>query len=192
MNHVAPALSPQYLRSRIGKVCVAILGSTPAEMIEKAEAAIRENPFVEFRLDYLEKPLAALPKLKTFLSERSEVTAIGTCRRVAGGGKFKGKIADELEILQKAASSGFHMVDIELQTAEAIKAAELEKLRARGAALIISYHDFAATKDLDGIFERVEASGAEVVQEPTVQHWGDRDCAFRDPAGNLVRIQELR
>lgn len=123
MNYVAPALSPQYLRSRIGKVCVAIIGATPAEMIEKAEVAVRENPFIEFRLDYLEKPLAALPKLKTFLSERSEVTAIATCRRVAGGGKFKGKIADELEILQKAATSGFHIVDVELQTAEAIKAA---------------------------------------------------------------------
>ena len=49
-----------------------------------------------------------------------------------------------------------------------------------------------ATKDLDGAFERVQASDAEVVQEPTEQSWGMRDCAFRDPAGNLVRIQELR
>lgn len=49
-----------------------------------------------------------------------------------------------------------------------------------------------ATKDLDGTFERVQASGAEVVQEPVEQYWGDRDCAFRDPAGTLVRIQELR
>jgi uncharacterized glyoxalase superfamily protein PhnB len=49
-----------------------------------------------------------------------------------------------------------------------------------------------ATKDLDGTFERLEASGAEVVQEPTEQPYGIRDCAFRDPAGNLVRIQELR
>src|SRR5580698_8186555 len=133
MNHVAQALSPQYLRSRIGKVCVAIIGSTPAEMVEKAEAAVRENPFLEFRLDYLEKPLAALPKFKTFLGERSEITAVATCRRVAAGGKFKGKIADELDILQKAASSGFHLVDVELQTAEAIKAAGIEKLRSHGA-----------------------------------------------------------
>jgi uncharacterized glyoxalase superfamily protein PhnB len=52
--------------------------------------------------------------------------------------------------------------------------------------------DHAGTKDLDGTFERVQASGAEVVQEPMEQYWGDRDCAFRDPAGNLLRIQELR
>jgi catechol 2,3-dioxygenase-like lactoylglutathione lyase family enzyme len=49
-----------------------------------------------------------------------------------------------------------------------------------------------ATKDLDGAFDRVQASGAEVVQEPTDQPYGVRDCAFRDPAGNLLRIQELR
>ncbi len=49
-----------------------------------------------------------------------------------------------------------------------------------------------ATPDLDGTFERVQAGDAEVVQEPTEQPYGVRDCAFRDPAGNLVRIQELR
>jgi uncharacterized glyoxalase superfamily protein PhnB len=49
-----------------------------------------------------------------------------------------------------------------------------------------------ATKDLDGTFEKVQATDAEVVQEPTDQPYGVRDCAFRDPAGNMVRIQELR
>ena len=47
-----------------------------------------------------------------------------------------------------------------------------------------------ATQDLDGLFERVEASGAEVAQEPTDQPYGVRDCAFRDPAGNLIRIKQ--
>jgi catechol 2,3-dioxygenase-like lactoylglutathione lyase family enzyme len=49
-----------------------------------------------------------------------------------------------------------------------------------------------ATADLDSTFARVKDSGAEVVQEPTEQPYGVRDCAFRDPAGNMVRIQELR
>jgi len=49
-----------------------------------------------------------------------------------------------------------------------------------------------ATKDLDGTFARLQAGDAEVVQEPTEQPYGIRDCAFRDPAGNLIRIQELR
>ena len=49
-----------------------------------------------------------------------------------------------------------------------------------------------ATADLDGVFARLQASDAEVVQEPIDQPYGVRDCAFRDPAGNLIRIQELR
>ncbi|MEU3907598.1 VOC family protein [Streptomyces goshikiensis] len=49
-----------------------------------------------------------------------------------------------------------------------------------------------ATRDLDATFEKVRAADAEVVQEPTEQPYGIRDCAFRDPAGNLVRIRELR
>ena len=49
-----------------------------------------------------------------------------------------------------------------------------------------------ATKELDATFEQLQAGDAEVVQEPTQQPYGVRDCALRDPAGNLIRIQELR
>jgi uncharacterized glyoxalase superfamily protein PhnB len=49
-----------------------------------------------------------------------------------------------------------------------------------------------ATKDVDAAFDRLQAGDAEVVQEPTDQPYGVRDCAFRDPAGNMIRIQELR
>lgn len=49
-----------------------------------------------------------------------------------------------------------------------------------------------ATRDLDGTFERLQARHVDIVQEPTDQPYGVRDCAVRDPAGNLLRIQELR
>ncbi|WP_437023023.1 VOC family protein [Streptomyces sp. enrichment culture] len=49
-----------------------------------------------------------------------------------------------------------------------------------------------ATTDVDGAFERVQAGDAEVVQEPVDQPYGVRDCAFRDPAGNMVRIQQIK
>ena len=49
-----------------------------------------------------------------------------------------------------------------------------------------------AAKDLDGTFEQLQAGDVEIVQEPTEQPYGVRDCAVRDPAGNLIRIQELR
>jgi hypothetical protein len=47
-----------------------------------------------------------------------------------------------------------------------------------------------ATKDLDGVFERLQATNADIVQEPTEQPYGIRDCAVRDPAGTMIRIQE--
>jgi len=156
--------STHFIRSRIGKICVAITGATPADMMRNAEEIVRENHFVEFRLDYLPAPAAILPKLKQFLYERGEVTAVATCRRVATGGKFKGTIGAELEILEKAAMAGCHLVDIELQTAEHTKPGQMKKLRSHGAALIISYHDFEGTKNLDAIFDRIQPFQPEFVK----------------------------
>ena len=47
-----------------------------------------------------------------------------------------------------------------------------------------------STDDLDGVFEKVRATGAEVLQEPIEQPWGPRDCAFRDPSGNMIRLSQ--
>jgi len=145
-------------------VCVAIVGSTPAEMIEKATSVVKETPFLEFRLDYLEKPLLALPRFRQFFNDNTAATAIATCRREANGGKFAGSVAAEVEVLSKAAESGFHLADIELQSAETIKKAGLQKLRETGIALIVSYHDFNATKDLDGIYARIEPFNPDFVK----------------------------
>ena len=64
----------------------------------------------------------------------------------------------------------------------------IAEMMAKGTYGIITL----ATKDLDGVFARLQAGDAEVVQEPTEQPYGIRDCAFRDPAGNLIRINQLR
>jgi catechol 2,3-dioxygenase-like lactoylglutathione lyase family enzyme len=64
----------------------------------------------------------------------------------------------------------------------------IAEMMAKGSYGIITL----ATKDLDGTFARLQAGDAEVVQEPTEQPYGVRDCAFRDPAGNLIRINEIR
>jgi 3-dehydroquinate dehydratase/shikimate dehydrogenase len=150
-----PSVAPQFLRSRIGKVCVAIIGSTAAEMLEKASAVVKETPFLEFRLDYLEKPLLALPKFKHFFTDNTAATGIATCRRMANGGKFSGNVAAEIEVLSKAAAAGFHIVDVELESVEAMKKGELQNLRDTGVALIVSHHDFTATRDLEGIYKRI-------------------------------------
>ena len=62
------------------------------------------------------------------------------------------------------------------------------EMMAKGTYAIIVF----ATKDLEATFDRLQASDAEVVQEPTDQPYGIRDCAIRDPAGNLIRINQLR
>ena len=69
---------------------------------------------------------------------------------------FHGTVAAELEILIKAAGSGFHIVDLELESAEALKKGDLQKLRDTGIAIIVSHHDFSATKDLEGIYHRIQ------------------------------------
>jgi 3-dehydroquinate dehydratase/shikimate dehydrogenase len=152
------------IRSRIGKVCVAITGATVAEMVERADSAVKETNFLEFRLDYVDKPLLALPRLKQFLADHTAATAIATCRRIPNGGKFEGSLAAEVEVLAKAAASGFHLVDLELESAEELKKNDLQKLRETGVALIVSFHDFKQTKDLDGIFARIQPFEPEFVK----------------------------
>ena len=83
-------------------------------------------------------------------------------------------------VLEPPAPPGCGITDDERRT--------ISEMMAKGTYASINL----ATTDLDGTFERLQAGDAEVVQEPTEQPYGVRDCAFRDPAGNMVRIQELR
>ncbi|QNI36005.1 shikimate dehydrogenase [Edaphobacter sp. 4G125] len=179
-NVPTPTAATQLLRTRIGKICVAIIGSTAAEMIEKANAVVKETSFLEFRLDYLEKPLTALPKLKQFFADNSAATGIATCRRAPNGGKFKGPLAAEMEVLIKAASSGFHIVDLELESAEVLKKGEFQKLRDTGVGLIISHHDFNSTKDLDKVYERIAPFQPDFIKiVPTAKSLSDNVTLMR-------------
>lgn len=145
---------------RLPRVCVPVIGSDPAEMMEKAEALVRDNGFLEFRLDYLSRPGLALPKIKQFTEYYPHVAIVATCRRAASGGKFKGTIASQLDILTKAASAGCQLIDLELQTAVRIKPQQVHRLRNCGA-LILSYHDFRATKNLERTLEKMAAIPAD-------------------------------
>jgi 3-dehydroquinate dehydratase/shikimate dehydrogenase len=145
---------------RLPKVCVAIIGKDATELLDKAETVVRDNPFVEFRLDYLSRPALALPKIRKFADLHPHVFSIATCRRVNSGGKFRGSIAAQLQILAKAADSGCQLVDIELQSAERAKPAQIQKLRSR-AAVILSHHDFRATKKLEQVLQRMTAITAD-------------------------------
>jgi len=135
-------------RFRLPRLCMPVVGPDASAMIERAESMVRDNPFMEFRLDYLSQPATALPKLKSFLEMHPEATAIATCRRAVNGGKFRGSVAAELNLLLKAADSGFPLVDLELQSVAALKTEDLQELSNR-AGLIISHHNFRSTKKLE-------------------------------------------
>jgi predicted enzyme related to lactoylglutathione lyase len=83
-------------------------------------------------------------------------------------------------VLEPPSTPGCGMTDDERRT--------IVEMMAKGTYA----HILLATADLDGTFDQVVAGGAEVVQEPTKQPYGVRDCSFRDPAGNLIRIEERR
>jgi 3-dehydroquinate dehydratase/shikimate dehydrogenase len=160
----SPAPTPANLRLRVGKLCVAVQAETPAEMVDRAEAALKDVRFFEFRLDSLPKPAIVLPYLKQFLSEHKDVTAIATCRRKEHGGAFVGALAAELAILSDAATAGCQIVDLEVESAEQAKPAQIAKIRATGAALLISFHDFTRTRGLEQVADRIERFKPEYVK----------------------------
>jgi 3-dehydroquinate dehydratase / shikimate dehydrogenase len=166
MISAANSNPPRFLPLRLPRVCVAVTATDPSDMVDKAEALIRDNPFLEFRLDYISKPGLAIQKIKHFFEMHPGTTVIATCRRVASGGKFRGSIASQLEILGKASAAGCQLVDIELQTAQKCKPAQLQKLRGR-SGLILSYHDFRGTKKLDETLEKMRAFPADYYKVAT-------------------------
>ncbi len=172
MHAVSTVYASRIQRFRLPRVCVAVVGEDPANILERAESLVRDNPFMEFRLDYLSNPAAGLPKLKHFLDMHPEATVIATCRRAVNGGKFKGSAAAQLDILTRAAATGFQLVDIELQSAQILKPAELAGLKDR-VGVILSVHDFKATKKLEDTFadmKRYPADFYKVVSTATSLH----------------------
>jgi len=148
-------------RLRVGKLCVAIQANSAAEMIERAESALTDSKFLEFRLDTLPKPADALPVIQKFLARHRDVTIIATCRRKPFGGQFRGALRAELELLTSFAEAGCKIVDLEVESAEEATPRQLDQLRAKlkaaGAALLVSFHDFSRTKGLDQAAERIAA-----------------------------------
>ena len=158
-----PAPAPPLPRMRLtnlGKLCVAIQASSPEELIERAASALTDSRFLEFRLDSLAKPASALPKVKQFLATHRDTTVLATCRRKQFGGLFTGSLKAEFEVLLAAAQAGCQIVDLEVESAEEATPRQLDQLRdglrAAGTALLISFHDFSRTKNLDQAALRIE------------------------------------
>jgi 3-dehydroquinate dehydratase/shikimate dehydrogenase len=156
MISTTPAIALHQLRSRMSRICVSVTGATANEMLDRAEQVSNSNPFIELRLDTLNKPQAILPKLRSFTATNRHVTIIATCRRTEGGGSFVGELFEQAEILEGAAKAGSQLIDVEIESAETMRPADWKRLRASGAALILSYHDFSHTRGLQKAFERMQ------------------------------------
>jgi 3-dehydroquinate dehydratase/shikimate dehydrogenase len=168
MKKIAPQPAVHRTKLRLHRVCTAIQAGSPAEMLERAEAALKDTPFLEFRLDSLSRPAAALPRIKTFLADHPRLTAIGTCRRKPNGGNFAGSLTEELEILLKAARAGCRVIDLEVESAEEASPALFEKFRTAllnaGAALLISFHDFSRTRALDKAADHIASFEPDIIK----------------------------
>lgn len=150
-GHVLP---PEHLHQRAGRVCVALAGET---MFAQAEAVAATHRFFEFRLDSLPQPAQALPQLRGVLARHPGMVAVATCRRVAHGGAFRGSAEEQLHILTAAAEAGCALVDAEVETAEELGRPVLDTLRRSGAGVVLSWHDFNGTPELEPVYERLSA-----------------------------------
>jgi 3-dehydroquinate dehydratase/shikimate dehydrogenase len=151
-------------------VCIALAASTPEALIERAQEALEHTPLLEFRLDALPHPAAAVPPLARFLAAHPQAIAIATCRRTAGGGAFPGTTDEQLALLAQAAQAGCRLVDVEIETAQAVSPDALQALRAQGPALILSSHDFERTADLQAHWERLRAFAPDLVKVVSTAH----------------------
>jgi 3-dehydroquinate dehydratase/shikimate dehydrogenase len=138
--------------------------------LDRAEAARTESQFLEFRLDSVDKPAAAVAPIAEFLAEHKEIVAIATCRRKAFGGGFQGSLAEELNILAEATESGFAIVDLEIESAEQCNTFEIETLRQSDAALLISFHDFQRPVDPETVFQRIQRFEPEYIKIVSTTH----------------------
>jgi len=163
MKSDTASYAARFLRHRLPRVCVALFAVNPGDLMQKVEAAASENSLLELRLDYLPRPAVVLPKLKQFAEFHRDITLVATCRRAANGGKFRGSVASELDVLLKAAAAGCQLVDLELESARALKTDQIEKLR-RQAGVIISFHDFRATKKLDETWQEMNHLPADYIK----------------------------
>lgn len=160
MSAAKPTFTPRLLPLRLPRICVALVGTQASEMFDKAESLVRDNPFIEFRLDYLHQPGSAYPRIRKFLDLHPEALVIGTCRRAVNGGKFRGSASAQVDVLIKAAAAGCQLLDLELESALKLQEKDVGRLRAN-AALILSHHDFHKTRKLNETFEKMRAIPAD-------------------------------
>ena len=168
-------------KSGLPRICIVATGDTPAELFECALRALPYSPLVELRLDWLPRPAEAMPLISRLLraqhGRRSELQA--TCRRKENGGRFRGTVGEQMEILLQAAAAGCSLLDLEIESAEAAGGEAVRSLRQR-ALLILSFHDFRRTPNLNAAADRLRKFPADFYKlVPTATRQSD-NCRILD------------
>src|SRR5215472_8894320 len=132
------------LRISFPRICIALGIPDPNKLFEAADREAEANEsFLEFRLDYLNKPEQGCEVIRKILDRHPGCAILATCRRHQNHGKYNGGIEDQVRILEACIDAGAQAVDLEIETAE-VAAGRPETLR-QNAKLIVSYHNFEST-----------------------------------------------
>ncbi len=164
------------------RICVALGLPDVATLLDHArrEAEAGET-FLEFRLDYLERPSEGPGAILSFQKEFPGCIVLATCRRHQNRGKFNGSIEEQLDLLEGAVAAGAQAVDIEIETAEA--AAERLSQFHRRAKVVVSYHNYESTPPMDTVLSRVTRVPADAYKVVTTA---------RKPSDNLRVLAAAR
>lgn len=136
------------------RICIALGLPDAATLMDHArrEAEAGET-FLEFRLDYLDRPESGVCAMREFLRLHSDCIVLATCRRHQNHGKFNGSVEEQLRILDLAVGAGASAIDVEIESAEMV-AEKLNAFRGR-AQIIISYHNYESTPQMDLLLRRM-------------------------------------
>jgi 3-dehydroquinate dehydratase/shikimate dehydrogenase len=136
------------------RICIALGLPDATQLLEHARREVESGEgFVEFRLDHLDYPEHGVKVIREVLKQHAGCIILATCRRHQNHGKFNGSVEQQLRILDLAVSAGAQAVDVEIETVEAA-AEKLGTFRGR-SQIVISYHNFEATPQLEGVLKRM-------------------------------------
>jgi 3-dehydroquinate dehydratase/shikimate dehydrogenase len=141
-------------RASLPKVCIALGFPDATKLLQHARREVQQGErFLEFRLDYLADVQSGIEAIRSLLTEHPDVMLIATCRRHQNHGHFNGSIEQQISALEDAVEAGAHGVDLEIESAEPVNAT-LGRLRGR-TFLIVSYHNFETTPQIDSVVKRL-------------------------------------
>jgi 3-dehydroquinate dehydratase / shikimate dehydrogenase len=136
------------------RICIALgLPDVPTLLDHACREAAAGESFLEFRLDFLDKPHKGAEAIRGFVEQFPDSIVVATCRRHQNHGKFNGSIDEQLAVLDVAVRNGAQAIDVEIETAEAADE-RLSQFRGR-VHVIVSYHNFEATPPMDTVIGRV-------------------------------------